>query len=184
MSNKRIQIIDAATKAAKQNGLKSLSFRQLADEVGVKSSSVHYHFPTKLDLAESMVRNHTQYFETLLSDIAQREQTLQGKLNALIQIFEEVRKSNDMCLCGMMAAEINTLNPNTRTALKEFFDMTEHWLIHVIEQHRDDIQTPISLQALGHVMLSGLEGAILLDRIDETNKRLEAFKHLIQAIMN
>ena len=62
MADKREQIEAIASAAIRKSGLNSVSFRTLADEVGVKSSSVHYHFPTKLDLAQSVVGVYTEDF--------------------------------------------------------------------------------------------------------------------------
>ena len=36
--------------------IRGFSFRELAADVGVKSSSVHYHFPTKEALAAAVIR--------------------------------------------------------------------------------------------------------------------------------
>jgi TetR/AcrR family transcriptional regulator, transcriptional repressor for nem operon len=37
------------------------SFREIAADVGIKSSSVHYHFLTKGDLAATAVRRWAEY---------------------------------------------------------------------------------------------------------------------------
>src|SRR6185503_20910985 len=49
-------ILDAAERRIRQGGFSGFSFRELAADVGVKSSSVHYHFPTKEALAAAVVR--------------------------------------------------------------------------------------------------------------------------------
>ena len=183
MSEKREQIVEAAVQAAKQNGLRSVSFRQLAEEVGVKSASVHYHFPTKTDLAESMVRDYTEQFEARLAQIGRQKRTLLEKLDALTEIFADVLEGNGLCLCGMMAAELTVLDTKTRIALKRFFKVTEDWLAREIEAHRGDIRIDLAADELGQVILSSLEGAILLDRVDRDGKRLEAVKRLVRAFL-
>ena len=40
-------IMDAAERRMRIGGFNGFSFREIAADVGVKSSSVHYHFPTK-----------------------------------------------------------------------------------------------------------------------------------------
>ena len=42
-------IMDAAERRMRIGGFNGFSFREIAADVGVKSSSVHYHFPTKGD---------------------------------------------------------------------------------------------------------------------------------------
>ena len=55
----REQILDAAEKRARMAGYHGFSFRDVAEDVGIKSSSVHYHFPTKGDLCEALARRYT-----------------------------------------------------------------------------------------------------------------------------
>ena len=42
--SKKDEIIELACDALQRKGVSGFSFRDLADAVGVKSSSVHYHF--------------------------------------------------------------------------------------------------------------------------------------------
>jgi len=55
MTDKRTEIETAATEAVQRSGLNNVSFRTLADSVGVKSSSVHYYFAEKSDLANAII---------------------------------------------------------------------------------------------------------------------------------
>ncbi len=54
----RETIMRAARAAVQAHGYNALSFRELAKEVGIKSASVHYHFPTKGDLAAALARRY------------------------------------------------------------------------------------------------------------------------------
>ena len=45
MSSKREELAQVATELVQTGGMGALSFRLLADRVGVKSSSVHCYFP-------------------------------------------------------------------------------------------------------------------------------------------
>ncbi|NBC12094.1 MAG: TetR family transcriptional regulator [Gammaproteobacteria bacterium] len=184
MSDKRAEILETAVRATKRDGLRKVSFRQLADQVGVKSSSVHYHFPTKADLAESMVRDYTDAFAARLEDIAACESTLPGKIDALVQVFADVLAADDLCLCGMMAAELSTLDARTGHALRQFFRVTEDWLTEQIDMHRQDLRIDLSAKDLGKVILAALEGAILLDRVDRDSERLQAFSRMARAILD
>ena len=181
MSAKREQILDTAMQATRRNGLNSVSFRQLAAQVGVKSASVHYHFSTKPELAEAMVRRHISDFEARLADISQRRRTLSGKIEALISVFGDVLARDDLCLCGMLAAELTALDSRTRVALEHFFKATEDWLRGEIETHRHEVRIDLAPGDLARVLLAGLEGAILLDRVDQQDRRLEALRHLARA---
>ncbi|MDF2795086.1 MAG: transcriptional regulator, TetR family [Pseudomonas orientalis] len=50
----------AARKMVQTRGYNGLSFRELAKEVGIKSASIHYHFPTKGDLGAALAKRYTE----------------------------------------------------------------------------------------------------------------------------
>ena len=56
MSDVKTAIMDAAERRMQLGGFGGFSFREIAADVGIKSSSVHYHFPTKDDLAAAVIR--------------------------------------------------------------------------------------------------------------------------------
>src|ERR1700761_352664 len=59
MSDVAIAIMDAAERRMRGGGFNGFSFREIAGDVGIKSSSVHYHFPTKEKLAAAVVHRYT-----------------------------------------------------------------------------------------------------------------------------
>jgi TetR/AcrR family transcriptional regulator, transcriptional repressor for nem operon len=59
MSDVASAIMDAAERRMRGGGFNGFSFREIADDVGIKSSSVHYHFPTKEKLAAAVVHRYT-----------------------------------------------------------------------------------------------------------------------------
>lgn len=184
MTDKREQIAAVATQAIQKSGLRSVSFRSLADQVGVKSSSVHYHFPTKPDLAQPLVRGYTERFEAQLADIERRQPTLLGKLEAVVDVFEGVLAGQDPCLCGMMAAELTALDDSTRHALLRLIQIAEGWLEKAFEAHKHQLSLMVEPAQLAKIFLSGLEGAILIDREEDRTERLAAFRVLARALVN
>ncbi len=56
MSDVKTAILDAAERRMQIGGFGGFSFREIAADVGIKSSSVHYHFPTKENLAAAVIR--------------------------------------------------------------------------------------------------------------------------------
>jgi TetR/AcrR family transcriptional regulator, transcriptional repressor for nem operon len=51
----RERLLDAAGELLQKVGYTSFSFRDLAVQVGIRSASIHYHFPTKTDLGLALV---------------------------------------------------------------------------------------------------------------------------------
>lgn len=188
MSDKRSQLKEVATDAVQRSGLNNLSFRTLADQVGVKSSSVHYYFPEKADLVTSLIESYTDDFMVKLDVIERQKRSLKQKLNAFVKIFEDVSSAEKFCLCGMMAAEVAMLNDGNKVLLSQYFNKIEDWLFEQYEKHNEqnisDLDSKnLDSRTLARLTLSGLEGAILLDRVEAKKNRLLAQKKLILSLI-
>jgi len=183
MTDKRSKLEQIATDFVQKSGLHNLSFRTLASEVGVKSSSVHYHFPEKSHLATALIQNYSNEFIAQLEKIDGRNLTLKKKLDAFVKIFEDVLKAEKFCLCGMLAAEVATLNEENRLLLNQYFQQVESWLTSLLQNGSKEILSDIEPTKLAKIIMSGLEGAILIDRIGGGRQRLRAQKELIQSML-
>jgi len=77
-----------------------------------------------------------------------------------------ITKARKMCLCGMLAAEYQTLPPPMQDAVIGFFDRNETWLEGVLEQGRQDgsLQFAGSARDTARMIVGGLEGAMLVAR--------------------
>ena len=70
MSEVAQALMDAAERRMRIGGFNAFSFREIAADVGVKSSSVHYHFPTKEKLAAAVIHRYTDEVAELIDEIA------------------------------------------------------------------------------------------------------------------
>lgn len=183
MADNRERLEQAALAAVQRGGIKGLSFRTLADDVGIKSSSVHYHFPEKSDLARALIERYSREFFSLLAEIESKRWGLPRKLKAFVGIFEDVAGNDKLCLCGMMAAEFEQLDKANRELLGLYFENTEKWLADLLEAHEAELEPTISPQMLAKSLLSGLEGALLVDRVIGNNQRIRAQKETLLAFL-
>lgn len=151
----REQILDAAEKRARMAGYHGFSFRDVAEDVGIKSSSVHYHFPTKGDLCEALARRYTVRAADRLGDpriLAPGE-----GLERVTALFRDAVLVEDrMCLCGLFGAQRDALPAQVATAVSEFFQMILDYLDVAPSASRGS-QNPAAF-------LARLEGAIILAR--------------------
>ena len=70
MSDAAVAIMDAAERRIRLGGFNGFSFREIAADVGIKSSSVHYHFPTKENLAAAVIHRYTDEVAELIAFLA------------------------------------------------------------------------------------------------------------------
>ncbi len=59
----RPQLLDAAARRVAEGGLEELTLDQVAADAGVSKGGLLYHFPTKADLIEALIRDVLRRFE-------------------------------------------------------------------------------------------------------------------------
>ena len=179
MKDNRSHLEEIARESVQRNGLKALSFRTLADQIGIKSSSVHYYFPEKSDLAKTLIEGYSEELFISLRTIEAQKGSLKKKISAFIAIFEVLAKNDQFCLCGMLAAEVEHLSADNQVLLAKAFTDIERWLIQTIETNRSELNTTLTPMQFARSILSGIEGALLIDRVMGNTRRIKVQKDLI-----
>ena len=89
-----------------------------------------------------------------------------AKLDSYAGLYLRVLRNRKMCLCGMLAAEYQTLPQPMQDAVIRFFDENERWLESVLEQGRADgsLHFAGSARDTARMIVGGLEGAMLVAR--------------------
>jgi TetR/AcrR family transcriptional repressor of nem operon len=142
----------------RDGGYNSFSFRNIADAVGIKSSSVHYHFATKEDLAVAVTKS---YIERFLAGLGPAEDVFAQGVNPIEAYVAAFRRAliddKRMCLCGILGAEIDVLPPRLAAEVKSFFQSNIKWLSDAYQALGEtDLAQSRAIQAL-----SLLEGAMI-----------------------
>jgi TetR/AcrR family transcriptional regulator, transcriptional repressor for nem operon len=153
----REQILTLAQQAIAERGYSAFSFRELAAELGIKSASIHYHFPTKTHLGLEVAQSYRERFELALASAAALEP--RAALDVLINIYRaEVKSSQRMTVCMMLAAEIKTLPEEIKREMGLFYQLNLHWIeTQLVALERIDA-APLSRQVFA-LLQGGLMGA-------------------------
>ncbi|MGZ4192949.1 MAG: TetR/AcrR family transcriptional regulator [Solirubrobacteraceae bacterium] len=172
----RTRILDAAERLVQMRGFNGFSYADVATEVGVTKASLHYHFPGKAELGEALVARYTERFTSELERIDGDRLAPPAKLDAYAALYAEVLRRDRMCLCGMLAAEYETLPAPMRDAILRFFDRNQAWLCTVMEAGLADhtMRYDGTAEDGAQTILGGLEGAMLVARPYRDLARFEA----------
>jgi TetR/AcrR family transcriptional repressor of nem operon len=127
VSDVKAAIMDAAERRIQQGGLGGFSFREIAADVGIKSSSVHYHFPTKDDLAAAVIRRWAEYTSELIDKQLEKDQDPVRVWTKAFRgtAFSEAR----MCPCTVLGAGSQDLPAQVAKEVKGFFKMCQEKLV-------------------------------------------------------
>lgn len=159
-------ILDVAERLAQTRGFNAFSYADVAAELGVTKPALHYHFAGKAELGEALLARYTARFSEALEAIDGSGADAARKLEAYADLYSQVLAQDRMCLCGMLAADYDTLPDPMRKAVTSFFDRNEAWLASVIDQGRQDgtLQVDGTSREVAQMIISVLEGAMLLAR--------------------
>jgi TetR/AcrR family transcriptional repressor of nem operon len=160
------RILDIAERLLQLRGFNSFSYADVARELEITTASLHYHFPGKAELGQALIARYTERFFEALSGIDHDVGDAQSKLEAYAGLYADVLKSRRMCMCGILAAEYETLPGPMRSAVIRFFDENQKWLVAVLQQGQADRTLSItdSTDEIAHSIISTLEGAMLVAR--------------------
>lgn len=154
----------AARVRVQAHGYNALSFRELAAEVGIKSASVHYHFPTKGDLGAALARRYTEEGAAYLATLLASSQDPSWCMDRYTAIFRAaLANDNRMCLCGIMSAELDDLPPEVRVEVNKFAAANVDWIETIIAQARPKVNKQ-DLREQAMAIFAAIEGAQLVAR--------------------
>ena len=166
------KILEAAEKRVRGAGFAEMSFRDLAGDVGIKSASVHYHFPTKPDLGEALVERYAERFKTELDKIDTDD--LPSALDAFVELYAQALVLGEsICLCAIMGAEAIGLPENVNQRTKAFFEMNRTWLETLLSRH--DVEHAKETASL---IVAALEGGMI---VASTSKDRAIFEQVAKA---
>jgi TetR/AcrR family transcriptional regulator, transcriptional repressor for nem operon len=160
------QILDVAERLVQVRGFNAFSYADVAGELGLTNAALHYHFASKSELGEALIARYTERFAGALEEIDQSLTDSPHKLAAYIDLYADVLRRKRMCLCGMLAAEYETLSEEMQNAVVLFFQMNEKWLSRVLNDGREQGSVKYEGSSLdeARAIVSSLEGAVLVAR--------------------
>ncbi len=160
------QILDVAEGLAQVRGFNGFSYADVAGELKITKAALHYHFAGKAELGQALIERYSDRFDEALTEAEARSPHAAARLAAYADLYLDVLGDQRMCLCGMMAAEFETLPDQMQGAVIRFFENNETWLTRVLEQGRLDgtLRFPGPPKDTARMIVSTLEGAMLLAR--------------------
>lgn len=170
------QILDAAELRMREQGYNAVSFRDIASDVGIKSASLHYHFPKKADLGLALVRRYAENFQALLAEKTRDNVDPNNSINVFIDLHRRALKDQGLlCLCAVFGAEAKGLPANVTQGVRVFFESNIDWLAGAYE--KAGLVNPRSRAKAG---VAALEGALMVALVNEDNDVFEAVAQLVR----
>ncbi|MFT6395940.1 MAG: TetR/AcrR family transcriptional repressor of nem operon [Bradymonadia bacterium] len=174
--------MDAAEELIMTRGYNGFSYQDIAPRLGIKTASIHYHFPKKQMLGVKVAQRYAERHSDVLEALDASYLSAAAKLDRYLVGFHGVVGSGPrVCLCAAVAAEFDTVGEALRGEIDSFFAFHEEWLERNLEEGRraGDIAFAGTAGDRATVMFSALEGALIVSR---GRNDLETFRRVIASL--
>ena len=159
-------LLDTAQRLVQERGYNAFSYKDLAEVVGIRTASIHYHFPSKAHLGVAMMERYTQGLNQALGTIDQDLSSNKAKLQAFIALYGATEACGAICLCGSLASDRETLPAELQEVVTGYLERSEAWLAGVLSSGAKAGEFNLQSDAadLAASLLSSLQGGLILSR--------------------
>jgi TetR/AcrR family transcriptional repressor of nem operon len=161
-----------------ERGYNAVSYGDLAKELGIRTASIHYHFPCKVDLGVCVIRRYRRLFQETLQEASIDDP--QSYLRAYESFTGPIKPMRDIqgaaCLCGVLGAEFQSLDGLVQNEVKEFFNGQDVWLETLFSGGREAGVFHFKGDAMSFAKLftSAMQGAMLIKKSTGSPEHFDA----------
>ena len=173
----RGRILDVAQRLIQDRGYNGFSYRDVAAEVGIRAPTIHHYFPAKADLAAALVERYAAGVAALRATLSRDEPVAWKRL---ARYFEATRQmmleKRQLCLCGVLAAEANSLPEQVRAGVDRFFEDGRAWVAEQLRQAKalGEVDFAGAATDVAALIISTLQGGLILARASKTPEPYDA----------
>ncbi len=176
-------LLDSAERAARHRGFDAFSYADLSKDVGIRKASIHYHFPSKADLAVALMKRYHDVTKAACHAIDEQHDTGANRLRALIAHYRAaLGNGKSLCLCVSFVAARESLPAEVTQEIHAFHQTVLAWLggTFALGQTDGSISWVADPNQEAAAMLPLLEGAQLSARAEEDATVFDTALRLMQ----
>lgn len=175
-------MVTSAALLIREGGIAATGFRDVVAHSGAPRGSIGYHFPGGKD---ELVRDAVLWAgatATRAIELAVEDGTTADAIRTIVAIYRRSLTDTGFaagCPIGMVAQEGHT-NPALRAATKQVFD---DWRAVLRRSLRRDGFTNLEARRLADGAIAGIEGALMMARVDRSTAPLDHTEQTLLAAM-
>lgn len=173
------QIIETANKLLIERGYNAFSYHNISKEINIKTSSIHYHFPSKSDLGIAVVKMHNEALEQTIVKTANK--TPIEKLNTLFAYYNKLVAGQKVCIVGALTSDINTLDAPLREELMDFANAVMDWATGILQEGQSQkvFRSLVNTEMKAKQIMASLMTMSQLSRIEKDSTAFEQMTQMI-----
>src|SRR3990172_7446264 len=173
IENSKRTILNLAESLLQDKGFNGFSYAHIASELGVKNAAIHYHYPTKEDLACAVIQRYRDRFKLWINNSRVKDLSPLEKLDWFFAIYSNFRADNGkICLVGSLEAEFNSIPDQLKGQTEAMHKELLAWLQAALAEGREAGGFNFKGEPANKtsMILSSLQGALQMARALGTKK--------------
>lgn len=163
----RRRILRLAADWLQQRGYHGFSFAQLAEALEVRSSAIHYHFPTKADLATALFRQYREAFAWWRAQMADSRFDAGEQIERFVDLEARNIDGEQVCPLGVAAVEYASLPAGACAEAEALCDDLLDWLTATLIDGRaaGRLDFPGEAGDQARALMAAAQGGLQLARV-------------------
>lgn len=169
------RLLDSAQALIQDRGYNAFSYKDLAEEIGIRTASIHYHFPAKEDLGVALMDRYTSGLDEALAGIDRNaangkraDSPCTARLKSFFKMYAKTESCGSICVCGSLASDRETLPEALQTSVALYVQKSEAWLRKLIEEGMRSGEFDAEAGKPSEIaasILASLQGGLILARV-------------------
>ncbi|MFV1882952.1 MAG: TetR/AcrR family transcriptional regulator [Balneola sp.] len=135
MASTKETIVLLGDELIRKKGYNAFSYADISKQLNVKNAAIHYHFPTKSDLAEAVVDFHTDSFNRFTEKASSRNEADQIKM--FLNFYASIQLSGKLCVIGSFAGDWNSMEEEIQNKVTEFTEHVLGWITETLSRGKE-----------------------------------------------
>lgn len=180
------KVLDVAEELIQKHGFHAFSYKDISLQVGIKTSSIHYHFPTKNDLANMVIERHMTLVKEQLDSLSTQAIAPKVKMKTVLEVICSMTFDNErrMCLGGMLAIGALMLDESIIKKVQVFFEMLELHVAAILIESKANNSLMIGTdpKELARIIIAMMEGVLVLSRLFNKKQRIKEVQFFVEKL--
>lgn len=133
-----------------RHGFRGVSYRDLADRIGIKSAAIHYHFPKKSDLGEALALH---YYDLDIAYLQKGDAYgPEARIDHFVQLFSDTLDKDLFCLFASAASDRGDVPGEMNRQAERFFEYATEWIAEAISEAKSldkTVSIPLASEFVG-----------------------------------
>lgn len=175
----KTKIIEIANKLLIEKGFNAFSYKNISAKISIKTSSIHYHFPTKSDLGIAIIQKHHQELKQTILKTSKK--TPLEKISLLFLYYKRLVADQKVCIVGALTSDINTLDEPLRVELLNYSNAILKWVTSILDEGKNKtiFKSFNKTELKAKLIITNLMALVQISRIEKNNESFDIMTNMI-----